>query len=122
MPPAAAWRPDLGLDLRVSAPRAVYVRGRGIDTEQGDELRLRGTIAAPDITGGLNLLRGNYDLQGQRLRFSSGRLGFDGAVGLDPTLDLEARVSAAGSTAILSELGTASAPRILLRGEPEMPY
>lgn len=113
--------PDLRIDLTVSAPRAVFVRGRGIDAELGGEVRLRGTLGEPLVSGGFNLLRGEYELVGQALRFSRGRLGFDGAAGLDPTLDLEARVTAAGSTAVLAVLGSASAPRIVLRGEPELP-
>ena len=120
-PPEQAWQPELGLDLLLSAPRAVQVQGRGVDAELGGDLRVRGTLAAPAIDGGVDLIQGQYQLVGQTLRFTSGRLGFDGAAGLDPTLDLEARVSVAGSTAILSVLGTASAPRIELRGEPEMP-
>ena len=120
-PPARAWRPELGLDLLVSAPRAVQVQGRGVEAELGGELRVRGTLADTTIDGGLDLVRGQYQLVGQTLRFTSGRLGFDGGAGLNPTLDLEARVSVAGSTAILSVLGTADAPRVALRGEPEMP-
>jgi translocation and assembly module TamB len=120
-PSEQAWQPKLGLDLLLSAPRAVQVQGRGVDAELGGDLRVRGTLAAPAIDGGVDLIQGQYQLVGQTLRFTSGRLGFDGATGLDPTLDLEARVSAAGSTAILSVLGTASTPRIELRGEPEMP-
>jgi translocation and assembly module TamB len=119
--PEQPWRPQLGLDLLLSAPRAVQVQGRGVDAELGGDLRVRGTLAAPAIDGGLDLIRGQYQLVGQTLRFTSGQLGFDGATGLDPTIDLEARVSVAGSTAILSVLGTAGAPRIALRGEPEMP-
>lgn len=118
---SAVLGPDLGLDLRLAAPRAVFVRGRGIDAELGGEARLRGTLREPTVSGGFDLLRGQFELVGQTLRFSRGRLDFDGAAGLNPTLDLEARVSAAGSTAILAVLGTASAPRIALRGEPELP-
>jgi translocation and assembly module TamB len=105
----------------LSAPRAVYVRGRGVDAELGGQVRFRGTLDAPELSGGFDLLRGEYELVGQTLRFDRGRLGFDGAAGLDPTLDLEARATAAGSTAILNLLGTATAPRIELRGEPELP-
>jgi hypothetical protein len=95
---AGARRPlDLGLDLVLSAPRNVTVRGRGVDAELGGEVRVRGTLADPLISGGFDLARGDYDLVGQRLRFSRGRLGFDGAAGLDPNLDLEARVTAAGA-------------------------
>lgn len=111
----------IGLDLAISAPRAVTVRGRGIDAELGGSAHLGGTVAAPLISGGLDLLRGQYELVGQNLRFNRGRIDFDGAAGFDPSLDLESRASAEGGTAILSVLGRASAPRIVLRGEPDMP-
>lgn len=111
---------QLALDLRLEAPRRVFLRGQGMDAELGGELQVAGDARDPKITGGFNLLRGEYDLVGQTLRFSRGRIGLDGA-SLDPTLDLEARVTAAGSTAILGVKGTASTPRIELSGEPELP-
>jgi translocation and assembly module TamB len=117
----STFAPDLGLDLLLAAPRAVYVSGRGVDAELGGEVRLRGTLADPVISGGFELRRGSYELAGQTLKFSRGRIGFDGAHGIDPTLDLEARASAAGSTAILAVVGTAKQPRIELRGEPPLP-
>jgi translocation and assembly module TamB len=120
-PAAPTWSPDLALDLVLSAPRRVTVRGRGVDAELGGEVRLRGTLAEPVISGGFELLQGQYELVGQVLRFTRGRIGFDGALGIDPTLDLEARATAAGSTAILAVVGTAGQPRIELRGEPPLP-
>ncbi len=120
-PASPTWSPDLALDLVLSAPRGVTVRGRGVDAELGGEVRLRGTLAEPVIGGGFDLLQGQYELVGQVLRFTRGRIGFDGALGIDPTLDLEARATAGGSTAILAVLGTAGQPRIELRGEPPLP-
>ncbi|MBK5965196.1 hypothetical protein CCR95_14135 [Thiocystis minor] len=111
----------IGLDLAISASRAVSVRGRGIDAELGGSAHLGGTVAATVVSGGFDLLRGHYELVGQHLRFDRGRIEFDGAAGFDPSLDLESRAFADGSTAILSVLGRASAPRIALRGEPDMP-
>jgi translocation and assembly module TamB len=119
--PALISAEALRLDLGLSAPHAIQIRGRGIDAELGGDIRLTGTLARPEATGGFDLLQGQFELVGQTLRFNRGRLGFDGASGLDPTLDLEARVTAAGSTAILQVLGTARTPRIELRGEPELP-
>ena len=120
-PASPALSPDLALDLVLSASRAVYVRGRGVDAEMGGEVQLRGTLADPVISGGFDLLQGEYELVGQVLRFTRGRIGFEGAQGIDPTLDLEARATAAGNTAILAVLGTVSKPRIELRGEPPLP-
>ncbi len=117
--PAAPFQ--MGLDLSLAAPRGVYIRGRGVDAELGGELQVGGNLDQPAITGGFNLIRGEYVLVGQTLKFSRGRIGLDGAAGLDPTLDLEARVTAAGSTAILGIKGTATEPRIVLSGEPELP-
>ncbi len=117
--PAVPFQMDL--DLSLAAPRNVYIRGQGVDAELGGELQVAGNLDQPAITGGFNLIRGEYVLVGQTLKFSRGRIGLDGAAGLDPTLDLEARVTAAGSTAILGIKGTATAPRIVLSGEPELP-
>lgn len=116
------WSPAaIGLDLLISAPQALSLTGRGIDAELGGEIRASGSLAEPAIVGDFRLLRGDYALVGQQLRFTRGRIGFDGASVLDPTLDLEARVQAAGATAILAVEGTARAPEIHLTGEPEMP-
>lgn len=109
------------LDLRIDAPRAITLTGRGIDAELGGEINARGTLANPAVIGDFRLLRGEYELLGQPLRFTRGRIGFNGASVLDPTLDLEARVNAEGATAILSVEGTAGRPEIRLSGEPEMP-
>jgi len=114
-------RLDVALDLALSAPRKVVVQGRGIDAELGGEVHLQGPLSSPAATGGFELIRGQFTLVGQPLRFSRGRIGFDGGAVLDPTLDLEARTTAGGGTAILAVSGTVGAPRVDLRGEPEMP-
>jgi translocation and assembly module TamB len=110
----------LQLDVRVDAPRAVLVRGRNIDAEFGGRVHLRGSAAAPAAEGDFALLRGEYALIGQPLRFTGGRIGLDGADLLDPTLDFEARTQDAGATAILAVTGRARAPEVVLRGEPPM--
>lgn len=112
---------QMALDLSLQARRGVYVRGQGVDAELGGKLNLAGNLDEPEITGGFELIRGTYVLVGQTLTFSRGRIALDGATGLDPTLNLEARVTAAGNTAILGVEGTASAPRIVLSGEPPLP-
>ena len=55
---ASPWQPDLGLDLVLSAPRDLTVRGRGVDAELGGEVRLQGTLADPLISGGFDLAAG----------------------------------------------------------------
>ena len=115
-----AWRERLALDLRLDAPGAIAVTGRNIDAQLGGEVRLRGTAAAPRADGGFTLLRGEYALLGESLRFTRGRIGFDGGDLLDPRLELQARRQGPGGTAILAVEGRALAPQLVLRGEPPM--
>jgi translocation and assembly module TamB len=70
----------IGLDVEVDAPRAVFVRGRGLDAEMGGKIHVGGTAAAPQISGGFALRRGTFDLAGASLKFVRGR-GLDAEMG-----------------------------------------
>jgi translocation and assembly module TamB len=123
-PPAEEPALVVGLDVEVDAPRAVFVRGRGLDAEMGGKIHVGGTTAAPQISGGFALRRGTFDLAGASLKFVRGEVGFTGA-GLqrrpDPTINLEAETAAADVTAKLGVTGFASAPKIALSSTPELP-
>ncbi len=121
--PVAATVP-IGLDLAVSAPRAIFVRGRGLDAELEGEVRVRGTSIQPQVSGGFELRRGTFTLAGTTLTFTRGRVSFDGG-GLtgriDPSLDFVAESTAGNVTARLMVGGYASAPKITLSSTPELP-
>ncbi|HZI83915.1 MAG TPA: translocation/assembly module TamB domain-containing protein, partial [Casimicrobiaceae bacterium] len=123
-PPPSAPGLALGLDLKVDAPRAVFVHGRSLDAETGGELRVRGTSAAPQVSGGFDMRRGSFDLGGASLKFTSGKVSFAGtglSQKIDPTLDFLAETTSGEITARLSVTGYADAPRIALSSTPEMP-
>jgi translocation and assembly module TamB len=112
------------LNFTVAAPRAVFVRGRGLDAEMGGQLTIGGTSADPDISGGFDLRNGTINVAGATLTFSSGRVGFNGygvKKRIDPTLDFTATNTSAGATATLKVGGYADAPVITLSSTPEMP-
>jgi translocation and assembly module TamB len=114
----------VGLDVEVDAPRAVFVRGRGLDAEMGGKIHVGGTAAAPQISGGFALRRGTFDLAGTSLKFVRGEVGFAGAGlqrSLDPSIDFAAETTAADVTAKLGVTGFASAPKIALSSTPELP-
>ena len=116
--------PVIGMDLKVDAPRAVFVRGRGLDAETGGELRVTGTSAAPQVAGGFDLRRGTFDLGGATLRFTSGRVSFAGtglSQKIDPMLDFAAESTSSNITARLTITGYADAPRIALSSTPDLP-
>ena len=110
---------DAVLDITVSAPGRVFIRGRGIDAELGGDLRVGGTSAAPALTGGFDLRRGRLNLASQRLDFSKGRITFSGDV--MPTLDFVAETRAADVTARIIVSGEASSPEFTFTSSPELP-
>lgn len=116
--PAAA-PPEMELAVTVEAPRAVFVRGQGVDAELGGRMEVGGTLAAPQPVGGFALRRGTLSLLDRRLEFTRGTLGFDGT--LSPTLDFVAtsRVRDVALTATVS--GSAAAPDIAFSSVPELP-
>ncbi|MCW3474549.1 translocation/assembly module TamB domain-containing protein [Limobrevibacterium gyesilva] len=111
----------IGLDLTVDAPSRVFVRGRGLDAELAGKVHVGGTAAAPRMDGGLTLRRGQFNLVGQTLTFTSGSIGLDGSRRIDPTLDFVASNTNAGVTATLQVAGYASAPKIILKSVPDLP-
>ncbi|HUH92035.1 MAG TPA: translocation/assembly module TamB domain-containing protein [Casimicrobiaceae bacterium] len=123
-PPPATPGPVLGLDIKVDAPSAVFVRGRGLDAETGGALQVTGTTAAPRVAGGFDLRRGTFDLGGATLKFTSGRVSFAGtglSQKIDPTLDFAAETTYNDITARLAITGYADSPRIALTSTPELP-
>ena len=123
-PPPPAPPGAIGLDLTVEAPRAIFVRGRGVDAELSGTLRVRGSSVAPQVGGGFEMRRGTISVAGTVLTFSRGKVGFDGTgvTGkIDPTLDFAADSTAAGVTATLGITGYASAPKIKLSSVPDLP-
>jgi translocation and assembly module TamB len=113
--PAAAVR----LDLLVSAPNRVFLRGRGLDVELGGELRLRGTSAAVIPSGGLQLIRGRLDILGKRLVLDSATLDFEGD--LVPMVEIRATtVSDSAATTVVIE-GPAAEPEVRFESSPDLP-
>lgn len=109
------------LDITVSLPGPVLVRGHGLDSQWHGRLKIRGTTDAPKITGNLVADRGSVDLFGKSFVLTRGRITFDGGAELDPVLDIVAQVSAADITAQINIDGLASAPKITLSSTPPVP-
>lgn len=110
---------DAVLDLTLSAPGHIYVRGRGLDAELGGDLRLTGTLAAPVPVGAFTLRRGRVQILGKRLDFSRGRLAFTGT--LSPELDFLAETQASDVTAQIAVTGPADEPAFTFSSSPDLP-
>ena len=119
---AAAARPSsfaAALDLKISAPNRIFVRGRGIDAEFGGDLRIAGAMQKPVVTGAFDLRRGRLQLLTQRIDITRGKLTFAG--GLTPELDFYAETTAGDVTARIAVSGPAAQPSFAFTSVPELP-
>ncbi len=107
------------LDIRVSAPNQVFVRGRGLDSEFGGALRITGTSKDVVPIGAFNLIRGRLDLLGQRLEIEEATVTMQGS--FIPVIRIRAATQADDVTVIIQVLGPATNPEILFSSEPELP-
>jgi len=109
------------LDVKLRAPRRIFLRGRGLDVELSLDAHVGGTTTAPDLTGTARVVRGDYDFAGKRFEFDDRgvvylstrpqniRLQLD-AVREDPSLTVTVRIR-----------GTAARPEITLVSSPSLP-
>ena len=119
-PKARKKGPSIGLNLNLTG-REINIRGRGLDVELRANARVRGTLAAPELSGTANVVRGDYEFSGKRFVFSD-----TGTITLstDPgriRLNLEAVREDPILTATIRITGTAAKPEIALTSSPELP-
>ena len=119
-PPAGPGLP-INLDLTLIAPRAVFIRGDGLEAEMGGKLHLGGTPAALKPSGHFDMIRGQFSLLTTTLNFTTGKVGFDGGNIADPSIDFEAQTPANNYICTLAVTGYASAPKITLSSNPTLP-
>lgn len=118
--PAPSATP-MRLALSISAPRAVFVRGRGLDAEMSGQVEVGGAPASPTVTGGLTLRRGTFNLAGRQLSFSRGVVTLDNLDRIDPRLDFIASATVQSTTVNVTIGGTSRVPTIAVSSIPSLP-
>lgn len=109
----------ISLDVTVSAPNQIFVRGRGLDAELGGTLKLAGTTSNPQAIGGFSLIRGRMSLLTRQITFEKGIITFTGS--LMPRLDFAATTSTRDAKITITVKGQAEAPTVALTSSPELP-
>lgn len=109
----------IALNLQISAPNGIFVRGRGIDAELGGDLTIGGTAVAPAVSGGFKMRRGRIVILAKRLDFTDGDITFGG--GLIPVLNMEASTTSAQTTITVDVTGLANDPTITFSSSPALP-
>ncbi|MBN2125633.1 MAG: translocation/assembly module TamB domain-containing protein, partial [Deltaproteobacteria bacterium] len=113
--------PPVGLNLSLSAPGRVFVRGRGLESEWKGDLHLGGTLAAPVIRGAFSVVRGRFSFMDRRFTLTKGTITMAGETPPVPRVHLEAEADAADMTARLTLSGPLESPDIHLGSVPEYP-
>lgn len=111
--------PAFPLNVTISAPARVFVRGRGLDTELGGQLQLTGTTANIISAGRFELIRGRLDILEKRFTLDEGSVSLQG--NFDPFLRFVATTrTGPGSASVVIE-GAASAPEVRFEASPPAP-
>lgn len=110
---------SFGLDLVISAPDRLFVRGRGLDAELGGELRVAGTTANVMPSGSFSLIRGRLEILGKRLDLTDALLQLQGT--LVPYLEVNATTTNDGITTGVEISGPASDPVVRFTSTPQLP-
>ncbi|QGX99359.1 DUF490 domain-containing protein [Roseovarius faecimaris] len=107
------------IDITITAPSRIFVRGRGLDAELGGSVRITGTTADMQPSGVFELIRGRLDILGKRLVLTEGLIDLRGA--LDPYLRFVAEARSDDAMLLVILEGLASAPNVIFTSSPELP-
>lgn len=108
-----------GLNIRVTAPNRLFIRGRGLTAELGGEIQLRGTTLDVRPSGAFNLVQGRFEFLGKRLNLDEVLLQMEDQ--LIPTILVRATTQNNDVTSIVTIQGPAIDPELTLSSSPELP-
>jgi len=111
----------LFLDLSVRAPDAIFISGRGLNSEWKGDFHIGGTNTAIATEGKLELLKGNFLLSGRSFKLTEGALSFTGRPGEMPYLNLAGSMDVKDISIIARLKGPLNDPQITLQSLPQLP-
>jgi translocation and assembly module TamB len=109
------------LDVRLRAPRRVFLRGRGLDMEFSLDAHVGGTTANAQLSGTARVVRGDYEFAGKRFEFDDRGVVYLGAKPRNIRLQLDAVREDPTVTVTVRIRGTAERPEISLASSPSLP-
>ena len=109
------------LDVSLSAPTGVIVRGKGLDAELSLDAHVGGSTAAPQLSGVARIVRGSYDFSGKRFDLDQSGVVRLASKPENIRLDLKAERDDPALDAVVRIQGTAARPEITLTSRPVLP-
>lgn len=116
---AGGGLPNWALDLTITAPNRIYLRGRGLDAELSGSLKIGGTLNQIQPSGGIQLVRGRLDILGKRLNLEEATIALEG--NFTPWLTVRASNVAGDVTSFVTIDGPADNPVVSFTSDPELP-
>lgn len=112
---------DVSLDVKIEAPKYIFVEAQGLTTEWATKLHVTGAVNDPVVNGYLKVLQGKYDIFNARLNLTAGTVSFNGGDPTDPDLDIKGNIKGREVTANISVSGTAQSPNVVMTSTPPLP-
>lgn len=109
------------LDLKLQMPDRLFLRGRGLDSEWGGRLQIKGPAERPAVNGILSVVRGTANVLGKVFKLTSGSVAFDGGFPPSPQMEVMAENKAADMTARIRASGSPAAFDLKLESDPPLP-
>ena len=116
---SGAAGPGFPLNIDISAPARIFVRGRGLDAELGGQLTITGTTTRPISAGRFDLVRGRLDILEQRFDLDEGSIQMQGD--LVPFIRFVATTDTSTGTASIIIEGPADEPTVSFASNPDGP-
>jgi translocation and assembly module TamB len=120
VPAAKQLGETLSLDLTLTSDRNIRLDTSLIKMTSRADLKVKGTVGSPLVTGSIEASGGELYFQGVRYRITRGRLEFLNPVRIDPRIDLEAEADMRDYRVVLTINGTADKFRADLRSDPPL--
>lgn len=120
-PIAHAPPAPVALDVGLTAPAGVFIRGRGLNLELSLNAKVGGTVSAPTLSGVARVVRGDYNFAGKRFVIDDGGTITLSAAAEQIRLNLTARRDDPSLSAVIRIQGTAARPVITLSSTPLLP-
>lgn len=111
----------IALDVDIEAPRAFFVRGRGLDSEWKMSINMKGTTRTPEVSGMIEAVRGTFTLIGKQFDIENGEIRFTGTAPPNPTIDVLMVREERGLTGFIELGGSFRDPVLILRSDPALP-
>jgi translocation and assembly module TamB len=119
--PSSGTGPPIDLDIKISSPGRIFVRGRGLESEWGAAIQVSGTVSDPLLVGEVAPIRGGFEFAGKQFVLGEGGVTLSGGLDADPRLGLSAIHAGTDFTATVSVKGSARKPEVSLSSDPSYP-